>query len=96
MDKLAAVMGVVVLAIVSMVCLALFSAFTISTLWAWFVVPLGVMKIGFAQAYGLGLLVSVFMGVRGLSADGTSTSVWVGILLNILALILGGIAVQFM
>ena len=92
MDKLAAV-----LVIVSMVCLALFSAFTISTLWAWFVVPLGVMKIGFAHAYGLGLLVSVFMGTRGVSVDGgNQQAIWVGIVLNILALILGGIAVQFM
>lgn len=95
MDKLAAVMGVVVLASVLVVCLALFSAFTISTLWTWFVVPLGVMKIGFAQAYGFSLLVSVFMGVRGLSVEGANTAIWAGILLNILALILGGIAVQF-
>lgn len=34
--------------------------FTLSTLWRWFMVPLGVPAIGMAHAYGLLLLVMMF------------------------------------
>ena len=48
MDKVgvALVAGIGMVAV--MIVLALFGAFTISTLWAWFVVPLGVKSIGMA------------------------------------------------
>lgn len=106
MDKVgvALVAGIGLVAV--MIVLALFGAFTISTLWAWFVVPLGVKSIGMAHAYGLSVIVSVFMGTRGLGARGlgarglgnsdTSTILVQGVLLNIIALIFGGIAVNFM
>lgn len=96
MDKvgIALVAGIGMVAV--MVVLALFGAFTISTLWAWFVVPLGVKSIGMAHAYGLGTVVSVFMGTRGLGDSDTSTILVQGVLLNIIALIFGGIAVNFM
>jgi hypothetical protein len=78
-----------------MIVLALFGAFTISTLWAWFVVPLGVKAVTTAHAYGLSVIVSVFMGSRGLGGD-SSTVLIQGVLINIFALIFGGIAVNFM
>ena len=95
MDKvgIALVAGIGMVAV--MVVLALFGAFTISTLWAWFVVPLGVKSIGMAHAYGLSVIVSVFMGSRGLGGE-TSAVLIQGVLINIFALIFGGIAVNFM
>ena len=96
MDKVgvALVAGIGMVAV--MIVLALFGAFTISTLWAWFVVPLGVKSIGMAHAYGLSVIVSVFMGTRGLGNSDTSTILVQGVVLNIIALIFGGIAVNFM
>ncbi len=34
------------------------TSINVSLMWQWFVVPLGVQKIGYAHAVGLGLLVS--------------------------------------
>lgn len=34
--------------------------FMISTLWGWFVVPLGVVEIGMAQAFGISLMITYF------------------------------------
>lgn len=39
--------------------------FTISTLWGWFIVPLGAPVIGWAQAYGLALI-AAFIAARNL------------------------------
>lgn len=95
-DKLGlAIVGGVSLVAV-MVVLALFGAFTISTLWGWFIVPLGVKSIGLAHAYGIGVLVTIFQGARGLSNTNTTNTLVTGIILNIIALLFGGIAVQFM
>jgi len=96
MDKVgvALVAGIGMVAV--MIVLALFGAFTISTLWAWFVVPLGVKSIGMAHAYGLSVIVSVFMGTRGLGGQDSKTVLTQGVLVNIFALIFGGIAVNFM
>lgn len=97
MDKLVVglIAGVGMVAVI--VVLALFGAFTISTLWGWFMLPLGVKSIGMAQAYGLSLMVSVFMGNRGLSGESESKTVILqGVMINIIALIFGGIAVNFM
>src|SRR3990167_1245543 len=95
-DKLGlAIVGGVSLVAV-MVELALFGAFTISTLWGWFIVPLGVKSIGLAHAYGIGVLVTIFQGARGLSNTNTTNTLVTGIILNIIALLFGGIAVQFM
>lgn len=76
--------------------LAIFSGFTISTLWGWFVAPLGVKAISYANAYGLAILVNVFTGVRLSNEDSTKDMVVKGIILNLAALSLGFIAVQFM
>lgn len=96
MDKIgvAMVAGLGIVAV--MIVLALFGAFTISTLWGWFVVPLGVKSVTMAHAYGLSTMVTVFMGMRGLQGSNSGEVLAGGIILNILALIFGGIAVQFM
>lgn len=95
MDKLLVAIGAVLLGVLVVVCLALFSAFTISTLWAWFIVPLGVTKIGFAHAYGISLISTVLLGARGVY-DNSGKAIGLGITINILALCLGWIAVGLM
>lgn len=40
------------------------TAFTLSTLWGWFIVPLGVNAIGAAHAFGLSTIV-MFFKLRG-------------------------------
>lgn len=96
MDKV----GVAILAclgiVAVMIVLALFGAFTISTLWGWFVVPLGVKSVTMAHAYGLSTVVTVFMSMRGLQGNDSGQVLVGGIMLNIFALIFGGIALQFM
>ncbi|MOA13274.1 hypothetical protein D3C78_1333200 [compost metagenome] len=85
------------LSVVVIGALTVFSAFTLSTLWAWFIVPLGVSSIGLAHAYGVSLIASVLLGVRGIGDD-ASKNLIMGIILNLLALALafGFVAVQFM
>jgi hypothetical protein len=93
MDKV----GVAILAGLGIVVMALFSTFTVSTLWTWFIVPFGVQSISMAHACGIGLFASLLQGTRGINNNGGSTKMLVqGVMLNILALIFGGIALQFM
>lgn len=42
----------------------LLTGFTISVLWGWFVVPLGVTPIGMANAFGLSVMI-MFFKIRG-------------------------------
>ncbi len=44
--------------------LAAWSAYVMSMLWGWFLVPLGVPAIGFVQAWGIMLMISVTRGLR--------------------------------
>lgn len=89
----AGVLGVVVL----IALLTLFSAFTVSTLWGWFIVPLGVKGLGLAHAYGVSLMASVLMSTRGVNNGGKTKEIAAtGIMLNIIALLFGYIAVSFM
>ena len=98
MDKFLVYAGGILLAILMIVAISLFSAFTIATLWGWFIVSLGVPAIGYAQAYGIALFFGVLMGTRGMRVAGKDEGylLVVGIMLNVVALALGGIAVQFM
>lgn len=98
MDKILIAIFAVLGGLALIFLLAIFSGFTISTLWGWFVVPLGVKAISYANAYGLAILVSVFMGMRGLADDNDSMKniLFKGIFINIFALLFGYIAVQFM
>jgi hypothetical protein len=96
MDKLGVAMIAGLALVGVMILLALFGAFTISTLWSWFVVPFGVQTISLAHAYGLSVLASVFMSIRGLSNTKAADALTQGVMLNIFALLLGFITVQFM
>lgn len=96
MKFLSGVVGLVVLCFT----LILFSAFTVSTLWGWFLVPLGVQSIGLAHAYGVTLLFSILMGTRGLGEksglDAGLSTMTMGVVLNVLALLFGFIAFTLM
>jgi|SRR5690606_6413695 len=98
MDKVLMGVGGLLLLIVVAFVLALFTGFTVSVLWGWFIVPLGVAQIGFAHAYGISLMGSVLMSTRGLNNndEGGWMTVAAGILINLLALLFGWIAVGFM
>ena len=100
MDKILIGVGGLLLFVVVAFVLALFTGFTVSVLWGWFVVPLGVAQIGFAHAYGISLIGSVLMSTRGINMAGDGTNGWmtaaVGILINLLALLFGWVAVGFM
>ena len=96
MDKLGVAMLAGLALVGVMILLALFGAFTISTLWGWFIVPFGVQSISLAHAYGLSVLASVFMSTRGLGNTKASDALVTGVLLYIIALAFGGIAAQFM
>lgn len=41
------------------------SGFVTSTLWGWFIVPLGISAIGLWHAAGISFLLSSFLGIRG-------------------------------
>lgn len=45
-----------------------------ATLWGWFMVPLGVAPITYWHAVGLSLLLSVFLGSRGMKNDKKESS----------------------
>ena len=97
MDKVgvALVAGIGMVAV--MIVLAIFSAFTISTLWTWFIVPFGVQSVGMAHAYGIALFASLLQGTRGLNNNtGASMTLLQGVILNVVVLAFGGITVQFM
>lgn len=96
MDKLGIAMVGGLALVGVMILLALFGAFTISTLWGWFITPFGVQAISLAHAYGLSVLASVFMSTRGLGGTKTADTLVTGVMLNVIALAFGGIAVQFM
>jgi hypothetical protein len=89
-------------AVVGLALLGLWWGYAIHVLWAWFVVPLGVVPIKLAHAYGLSVLFGLFLNTRGLeigkekSSDDWATSVTVGVLMPAFALFLGWIAVGFM
>lgn len=96
MDKLGVAMIAGLALVGVMILLALFGAFTISTLWGWFIVPFGVQSISLAHAYGLSVLASVFMSTRGLVEQKAAVTLLQGVMLNVFALLFGFIAVQFM
>jgi hypothetical protein len=52
-----------------------FEPWVITKMWAWYLVPLGVSAIGWAQAFGLNLLVYLFIGPP-LNAQKERSSEW--------------------
>lgn len=89
-----AILGLVALVAV----MALYNAFVLATLWAWFVVPLGAAQIGIAHAYGLSLIPTVILTSRGLYSpeDKRTESYVAAMMLPAAALLFGWIAVGFM
>lgn len=72
--------------------------FVISTLWSWFVVPLGVVPIGVWHAAGLAVLTNYFKNVNVTQNEhlhGIGV-LFVGALISLVALIFGWIAYMFM
>jgi len=98
MDKVLIGVGGLLLFVVVAFVLALFTGFTISVLWGWFIVPLGVAQIGFAHAYGISLVSSVLLSTRGVDVSGENgwRTAAIGILINLIALLFGWVAVGFM
>lgn len=88
--------------IVGLALLGIWWGYAIHVLWAWFVVPLGVVPIKLTHAYGLSVLFGLFLNTRGLeigkekNSDDWATSVTIGIIMPAIALIFGWIAVGFM
>lgn len=78
--------------------MGVYHAFVLSTLWAWFVVPLGVAKIGMAHAYGLALIPTTVIGARGLYSpeDKRTEAAVAAIVIPAVALLFGWIALGFM
>lgn len=95
-------LGITLLAILVFVAfigvMCLYHAWVIATLWAWFIVPLGVTKIGIAHAYGISTLITAVIGVRGLYApeDKRQEALVASFLMPIIALFFGWIALGFM
>jgi len=88
--------------IVGLALLGIWWGYAIHVLWAWFVVPLGVVPIKLAHAYGLSVLFGLFLNTRGLeigkekSSDDWATSVTIGIIMPAIGLLFGYIALGFM
>ena len=85
------------LEIIAMILISvIITGWAVSTLWGWFIVPLGVQALSFAHAYGISVMASVFMGTRGIK-DKVELSDWIkGVMFPILGVFFGFIAVQFM
>lgn len=75
-------------------------AFVLKTLWAWFMVPVfGLQPLGLAAAYGIGLALHTFVGVRSTTSPspGESPKALVELVATpIVILLLGAIAHSFM
>ncbi len=83
----------------SILILAILSAFTISTLWGWFIVPFGLPSIGIAHAYGVALLAKLLtcdINTMRDKSEGIADSLIKGLVLNLVGLGLGYIAMSLM
>lgn len=99
--KATGILGVLLLVVGFVVFLGLmafYHAFVLATLWAWFVVPLGVAKIGVAHAYGLSSIFSVILSTRGIyqPEDKRKEAVGAALAIPAFALLFGWIALGFM
>ncbi len=74
------------------------TGFTVSTLWAWFVVPLGVVALGGVHAYGIATLIH-YLTAKTSSVkveDGVIKQLSVRLGLTVGALLVGYVTVQFL
>lgn len=98
-EKVISVIGVAAFVLFNLI----LTMFTISTLWGWFVVPLGAPVIGWAQAYGFALIAS-YIAVRNspkfadgiLKKQGMAERMGNSIGWNAIVLLFGFIATLFM
>lgn len=75
----------------------IYGAFSLTLLWSWFIVPLGVTDITFPWAIGLFCVFSLFKGVPASDKEGEIWSLVVkDFALASLALVIGFIAHTFM
>lgn len=86
--------------IASIVVLALLGAFTVSTLWSWFIVPFGLPAIGYAHAYGVMTFINFFLAAINVNTQKKEAdinhTIAVGFSINFFALLFGWIAHSFM
>lgn len=88
--------------ILAFIVLVFLSAFTVSTLWGWFLVPLGLPVIGMVHAYGLGLVATYITGTTNLAVraskqdKGYYESIVTGLLIPCFTLLFGYVTHSFM
>ena len=68
-DKLLGCLSLIVLGIVMEIVSALLNGWVLSLMWAWFIVPLGVVPIRRVHALGVGVLVSLLTSPGKRSKD---------------------------
>lgn len=76
----------------------LLTAFTLATLWGWFLVPLGLPVIGYAHAYGLSILATLLRGnqITKPSESNGSKIFLQSFILNVVALCFGYVTLSLM
>lgn len=81
----------ILMALAMMPLLIMFRAFVMVDLWLWFVVPLGVAKVGMAHMYGITLIGNMVAGASTSTSD--SDNVWKSVFMSVfLSLVFWGIA----
>lgn len=91
MDKLLKFFGVLFVMVLS----GLLTAFTLSTVWGWFIVPLGVVPINYVHAYGIALFLTLLFGKNKKDRDNTEEFIFHAIKC-LLVLLFGYVTVKFM
>lgn len=81
--------------------MALWGGFVVSTLWAWFLVPLGVKSVGWAGGYGISLVFSYLMSGIALKLKSDESWTWLhaviaNFIVGALFLLFGWLATLFM
>jgi hypothetical protein len=94
MERLFTFIGVIAVVCGAVALEAIFYAFSLQILWGWFVVPLGAPPIGYAHAWGLSILASLFM--YNANAARNDDSLWhvlaMSLLMNVGLLACGALA----
>lgn len=85
-------------AITLFILMVLLHAFTVSQLWAWFIVPLGAQAISMAHAYGIGIIITYFKQniVKKEQNDNIGELMVNGVLFTGMTLLLGWLTTLFM
>ena len=78
------------------------ASFTVSTLWGWFIVPLGLPAISLAHSYGIMIFTGVFttqlilsLRIKAMEQYSQGDRIVIGIVSNLILLLAGLITVQF-